>query len=60
MSRLDCESCGRKMHLEYMNIIIKLTSGRKMGFANAPVLVCKGCGKSDIPCMTNRLIGSVK
>lgn len=59
MSRLDCESCGRKMHLEYMNIIIKLTSGRKMGFANAPVLVCKGCGKSDIPCMTNRLIESI-
>ncbi len=59
MLGLNCESCGCKVHLEYGNKIVKLTSGKKIGFANAPILVCVGCGSRYIPYMTNTLITEI-
>lgn len=60
MSGLDCESCGCKVHLEYRNKIVKLASGKRIGFANAPILVCGGCGARYIPYMTNTLIAEIR
>lgn len=60
MSGLDCESCGCKVHLEYRNKIVKLSSGKKIGFANSPMLVCGGCGARYIPYMTNILISEIR
>lgn len=60
MSGLDCESCGFKLHLEYCNKTIKLKSGKRIGFLNAPMLVCSGCGARYIPYMTNILIGEIR
>ena len=59
MSGLDCESCGCKIHLEYRDKIVKLTSGKKIGFANSPMLVCGGCGTRYNPYMTNSLITEI-
>ena len=59
MSGLDCETCGCKLHLEYRNKIVRLKSGREIGFAKAPMLVCGGCGSRYIPYMTNILIKQV-
>ncbi len=59
MSGLDCETCGCKLHLEYRNKIVRLKSGREIGFAKAPMLVCGGCGSRYIPYMTNMLIEQV-
>lgn len=59
MSGLDCESCGCKIHLEYRDKTVKLASGKKIGFANAPMLVCRGCGARYIPYMTNSLIAEI-
>ena len=59
MSGLDCESCGCKIHLEYRDKTVKLASGKKIGFANAPMLVCGGCGTRYIPYMTNSLIAEI-
>ena len=60
MSGLDCESCGCKVHLEYRNKIVKLASGKRIGFANAPILVCGGCGARYVPYMTNTLIAEIR
>lgn len=60
MSGLDCESCGFKLHLEYCNKTIKLKSGNRIGFFNAPLLVCNGCGARYIPYMTNTLINEIR
>lgn len=59
MSGLDCESCGGKLHLEYRNKKVKLKSGKKIGFVDAPMLVCGGCGTRYIPYMTNSLIKEI-
>lgn len=59
MSGLDCESCGCKIHLEYRDKIVKLKSGKKIGFVDAPMLVCGGCGVRYIPFMTNSLITEI-
>lgn len=60
MSGLVCESCGCKLHLEHKDKIIKLTSGKRIGFINAPVLVCSGCSSRYIPYMTNTLISEIR
>ncbi len=60
MSGLVCESCGCKLHLEYKDKIIKLASGKRIGFVNAPVLVCSGCSSRYIPYMTNTLISEIR
>lgn len=60
MSGLVCESCGCKLHLEYKDKIIKLASGKRIAFANAPVLVCSGCASKYIPYMTNTLISEIR
>ncbi len=59
MSDLDCKVCGGKTHLEYRDETYNLTGEKEIVFVNAPVLVCKECGKSHIPFMTKSLMDEV-
>lgn len=59
MSELLCKLCECKMHLDYINKIIKTPNGKKIGFYNMPILMCGSCGTKRIPYMTNELITCV-
>lgn len=59
MSGLDCENCEGKLCLVYGNRIRTLKSGKKVGFANTPLLMCSNCKKKYIPYLSEDIIGEV-
>lgn len=56
MSGLNCDKCGRKLHLDYGDKKIKLKDDKKIGFAKVPLLVCSGCNSRYIPYGTKEII----
>lgn len=56
MSGLNCDKCGRMLHLDYGDKKVKLKENNIIGFAKTPLLVCSGCNSRYIPYSTKEII----